>query len=215
MERIKPVLGVVLIIAAVFGMIFWEKFGREMVFSREVLISERDIMIGESLKADDFKCIAIEKNAIMKGAFTKKELSRLKGSVARGFIAKGQQINAKHVQDAHEYIDGRSFFLLKPEWIYSRSSSLRKGDIVRIVSAFGNQDFGEFEVAFVKDLNEKEIVDMSSDGEIMAVETPEHRERKNPATIPDHVEILAKLDDYNRIAACAENGEALILMQVI
>lgn len=70
-------------------------------------------------------------------------------------------------------------------------------------------------MAFVKDLNEKEIVDMSSDGEIMAVETPEHRERKNPATIPDHVEILAKLDDYNRIAACAENGEALILMQVI
>lgn len=215
MERIKPVLGVVLIITAIFGMIFWEKSGRELFLSREVLVAARDISVGENLKADDFKSIGVTKNAVMKDAFTEQDLARLKGRVARGFIAKGQQINARHIQDAREHVDGRSFFLLKPEWIYSRSSSLRKGDTVRIVSAFTKEDFGEFEVAFVKDLNEKEIVDMSSDGGSVAVEVPEHRERSNPVNIPDHVEILASLDDYNRISECAENGDALILMQLI
>ncbi len=213
MERIKPIIGAILIIAAIASMVFWEKSGRKLLLSEEVLVAARDIAAGDELKSEDFKIVSLERSAVIAGAYGAGELKKLDGFLARGFFAAGQQIKKNHLQNVDEYMDGRSLFPLKSEWIYSRSSSLRRGDIVKIVSAYSKEDFGEFEVAFVKDVNEQEIVDTSGDGELTAVETPDIRGRKNPSGIPDHVEIFASLGDYSRIIDSVGDGAMLILMQ--
>ena len=103
---------------------------------------------------------------------------------------------------------GESIFSLKPWWIHSRSSSLRKGDLVDIYDSTGKLYCGTFKVAYVKDEEEQEIIDAEGKkGE-------ELLERKFSTGVINHVEIIAQLHEYEYLRGLAEEqGMSFLIVQ--
>jgi hypothetical protein len=107
---------------------------------------------------------------------------------------------------------GRSYFVIRREWIFMRSSALRKGDFVDIVSQDGKTAFGRFAVAFVKNAEEKEVTEKEGAAAFLQGGGSDRSAGSDPI---DHVEIVTDLEGYMAIKAFAEQqpGPALILVK--
>ena len=215
-DKLKTALGLILILIAVTALLFWEAEGREMLLMETVLVAGEDIKEGETLSADSFRTVSAPSGTLVDGALTPADIAHINGKEANTGIVKGAQLSSRHLRDADEKPrPDTSFFLIRNEWIYMCTSSLRRGDDVLITSADGKSVIGVFPVAYVKDGDGREVVNASSGIYSFTGTGDGENERVNSSAPIHHVEIKCELSEYRRIIDfCAgKPGAPLMLVR--
>ena len=215
MKKAKQIIGVLLIVSAVLALVYWETAGRDIVTTKKVLVASENISAGDIINSKMLAIANVMPDTIIAGALTPDEFHKINGKEAKQDIVKNQQISEHFLGVPIEKIqDKRSPYVIKSEWIDSRSSSLRRGDFVKIYSRDGSFYLGEFEVVFVKDASEKEVIDISFEG-ARAATVVDIQSRMNSNGIISHLEILTELREYQKIIKFIDEfEEKLLIVQV-
>ena len=213
MKRLRKFAGIILIIAAVLLLTLWEVKGREIVLMDSVLAAKREIAAGETLDESMFITVSVPIDAKAVSAVEAKDRGSVNGKITTVAIARNGQVPARYIRgkEAANNEDD-SYFVIRREWIYMRSSALRRGDFVDIISSDGEVDFGRYKIASVKNAEEQEVVESGPAGD-KAVDGRKSR-RINGNYKIDHVEIIADRQHYMDIKEYAESapGHSLILI---
>lgn len=214
MRWFKPIIGVLLIVASIAGLLFWEFSGRDAILMEEVIVAKEDILAGTKIESNMFITNGIPKENKLDGALLPNDIGSLQGKITAQLILKNDQISPKYFREDNFYLDkGESLFVVEPNWIAMRSSALRRGDVVDIYGADGRGVIGTFKVAFVKDNTEREVRDAGDEGRIKVEE--KLLERTDSTSIIEHIEIITTISEYQELVACATGATptALIIVQ--
>ena len=216
MKKAKQIIGVLLIVSAVLALVYWETTGRNIVTTKKVLVASENISAGDIIESKMLAVVNITPDTIIAGALTPEDIHKVTGKEATQDIVKNQQISELFLRIPIEKVkDERSPYMIKPEWIDNRSSSLRKGDFIKIYNRDGTFYLGEFEVVFVKDAAEKEVTDIFGEGVRSGNAQVDIENRTNSNGIISHLEILTELKEYQKIIqAIDEFDEKLLIVQV-
>ena len=213
-NTLKTTLGIVLVLLAIAALFFWEAEGRELLLMDEVMIADGDIKIGELIDTGKLRIVAVPAGTLIDEAVVPKYSTQLAGKEAMVDIVKGAQLSWRFLKDKDAAPKPEtSYFVVRNEWIYMCSSSLRRGDKVLITSADGKNVLGSYAVAFVKDGDGREITNASS-GMYSFTDTGKEDERVNTSAPIHHIEIECELKDYKRIADYCANKISAPLMLV-
>ena len=212
-SKIKTALGVVLVLIAVAALLFWEAEGRELLLMDDVLVADGDVKAGEMIDIARFRTVSVPAGALVDGAVTPKNTGRLEGMEAAVDILKGAQLSLRYVRDPEEAPKPEtSCFVIRNEWIYMCTSSLRRGDSILITSADGKNIVGRYPVAYVKDGDGREVTDASS-GLYSFTGEGGGSDRVNSSAPIHHIEIVCELKDYRRILDyCAGKAGASLMI---
>ena len=213
-DRLKTVLGIVLILIAVIALLFWEAEGREMLLMETVLVADRDISAGERVDAERLRVVSVPSGSLVDGALSPGDVALLYGKEANVDIVKGAQLSMRYLRDRDDKPKPEtSFFLIRNEWIYMCTSSLRRGDQVLITSSDGRSVIGLYPVAFVKDGDGREVTDATSGVYSFTGSSGGESERVNTSAPIHHVEIRCELAEYRRILDyCAGKAGAPLML---
>lgn len=207
MKRSRTVLGLLLIIFAVTGLIFWEVRGRETMLLDTVIVAKERIPAGTLITRDLLSAAGILEENRIQGGLSWDKLHLAIGQVALQDIVENSQISEEFLAESDFYIrSNESIFVLHPEWIAMRSSSIRRGDWIDIYESGSFDKIGSYRVAFVKDANELEV----TDGE--GAEGSNALDRTVSTSLISHIEIIADMKEYEKIARLAGNNETGLLL---
>jgi hypothetical protein len=200
---------------AVAALLFWEAAGREMFLMEPVMIAKADIEEGAILNAELFRTVSVPADALIEGAMEPKREDAVTGKIAALPILSGAQLSERCLREPEkEMRPDTSSFVIKNEWIALCTSALRRGDKAELRYGGGAVSLGNFEVAYVKDAEGREVTDTSTglggfraEGETGA--------RANPSAPIHHIEIECEWDDYQKILTrCREAaGASLIIVR--
>ena len=164
MKKTKQIIGLLLIIFAVAALVYWEKDGRDRIMTQKVLIAHENIKKGDIITKQMLSVAGAMPETVVAGAFRPDEINKALGKEAAQAISENQQISDILLRAPEEKaVDDLSPYLIKGDWIDSRSSSLRRGDVIEIYCRDGSRCLGEYEVLFVKDSNDKEIMNVNDE----------------------------------------------------
>jgi len=207
LKRSRTVLGLLLIIFAVAGLIFWEVRGRETMLLDTVIVAKERIPAGTLITRDLLSAAGILEENRIQGGLSWDKLHLAIGQVAVQDIVENSQISEEFLAESDFYIrSNESIFVLHPEWIAMRSSSIRRGDWIDIYESGSFDKIGSYRVAFVKDANELEV----TDGE--GAEGSNALDRTVSTSLISHIEIIADMKEYEKIARLAGNNETGLLL---
>jgi hypothetical protein len=211
---IRKFAGIFLVLIAVLILMAWEVRGREMVLMDEILVAKFEIAAGETLNESMFTSVSVPRDAIAASALGAKERGTVNGKITTALIPQNGQVAGKSLRGKEEVSKSDdSFFVVRREWIFMRSSALRRGDFVDIVSADNTVHFGRYKIAFVKNAEEEEVTESVEGGLDLARRARD--QRVNSSSKIDHVEVIATQEQYLAIQNYAETGSgpSLILIQ--
>jgi len=212
-KRIKQIVGVLLIVSAIAALVYWETGGRNKVVTKQVLVAGENIMEGEMITRQMLTTVNAMPETVIAGAFAPDEAYKIEGKEAAQDIAKNGQISGLSVREPSEIVkDTRTPYVIKPEWIDSRSSSLRGGDVIKIYSRDGSHFLGSYEVIFVKDAADKEVTDLIGEDGRYGTHVSDIRSRTHSSGIISHLEILTELEGYRKILQFIDNEEEQLLI---
>ncbi|HWQ78921.1 MAG TPA: SAF domain-containing protein, partial [Anaerovoracaceae bacterium] len=221
MRKLRPVLGILLILLSLAGLFLWEWKGRETITTEEVLVAKEEIHKGALVTGAMLTAKGVPKTGLLEGALVPRDLDLIQGKVAAQLIAKNGQIIMDYFRDDTFYLEqDESIFVIDPGWIAMRSSALRRGDAVDIYGSSGVGLLGTFRVAYVKDEAEREVKDAGTEvGGTGAGNTGSSiLERPDSTSVIDHIEIITTFREYeelvNRVSgADGTTPAALIIVQ--
>lgn len=207
--RIRMVIGVFMILGAIGGLIYWELSGREAVMMDQLLVANETILPGTYITAELFTVAGIMEENRIEGALGTETMPDLIGLTAKQEIIKNSQIVSDYFVEDEFYLNQEeSIFVIQPEWIAMRSSSLRRGDWIDIYGEHDQVLLGTYRVAFVKDENEVEVTNQENMGESSALE------RTKSSSVISHIEIIGTLSDFaeilQKMGESADQGLLLI-----
>ena len=215
--NLKTALGIVLVLLAVAALLFWEAEGRQMLLMKEVLVADSDIKAGEEVTAGMFRAVSVPTGTLVDKAVTPGNAGMISGKIAAVNIIKGAPLSLRYIQDRDEKPKPpTSCFIIRNEWIYMCTSSLRRGDEVIVTSADGIEVLGRYPVAYVKDADGREVTNATS-GMYSFTGSGAGDERVNTSAPIHHVEIECELKDYRRIVdfCSGKAGAPLMLIREI
>jgi hypothetical protein len=203
----RSIIGLFLMILAIIGLVGWELYGRDAVMKSPVLVATRNIQPGMVINPKDFAIVGVSEENKVQGAMCSKDYGVLAGKLAERQIYKNQQILPDFFIEKELCLDKEeSIFVIKPEWISMRSSSIRRGDLVKIYEDRGKSLLGAFRVAFVKDRNDSEIEDRE-----VRIKNP--LDRTDATAVVSHIEIIAGFPDYLRILDEVADSRLIIVQK--
>ena len=195
----KTIIGIALVILAIGALLFWEAEGRAMLLMEDVLVAERDVEEGENISLNMFRTESVPAGSLVDGAVIIKDTELLKNKEAAVNIIQGAQLSLRYLRDPDETPKpDTSCFVIRNEWIYMCTSSVRRGDEILITSADGRTILGTYPVAYVKDSEGREVTDASS-GVYSFTGSGGAGDRVNTSAPIHHIEIECELKDYRRI----------------
>jgi len=208
MRRIRMIIGVVLMMLAIAGLIYWEVAGREALLTEPVLAAAKNIPAGKVVTASDFKIIGVLEESRVQGAISPNKIEDIVGRKAKQLIPLNAQVTAGFFkEDLFRIPEGKSVFVIPKEWISMRSSSLRRQDWIAVYPRGSKQAIGIYQVAFVKDEKDVEVEGTKSETTVLS-------RTSGTATI-SHVEIIADAESFCQMTSTAESGSGgLLLVQV-
>lgn len=194
MRNLRTVVGALLIIAAIVGMVLWESKGREAFLMERVLVAKQPVAAGTIAEKELFRTALVLKENVAEGAVTPERFSRIRGKSARHLLAGNQQVtDSDFLEPNLKLKEGMQIFPIMPEWIALRSSSLRRKDYVDIYVDSTGEYVGTYQLAFVKDAKEREVVGEAGDEQELPLQ------RISATGQISHVEIITTLSEFRRI----------------
>lgn len=207
----KTGIGIVLIIMAIGFLAFWEVKGRDAFLMEYVVVAREDIMPGTEIKKEMFMEMGFPSENIMAQSMRIYQVDGLDGSLANQVILKNSQISPLYFKKKEAVMEeGNGIFQIKEQWIFSISSSIRKGDQADIYSMPGGERLGSFQVAFAKDSQGKEVVEEDENGQ--AVQEKEILDRESGSAGITQIEIIATLEEYVRILDQVFNNQSQLIV---
>lgn len=206
-EMKRALAGVIVIIAGLSLLFYWESSGREQTQYEMVICASAEIPKGQTITEELLTTKNLPKNGLISGAL--KNGAELIGTVAAQYIPAQAQISRKMVYTDDFYIDtgkGESIYKLPSDWIDNRSAAIRRGDTVEIYLADGKQKVGEYTVAYVKDAQEREI------SSIEGQEYADLLDRTDATGVIDHIEIIATQEEYAELYQVKNSTEQRLLV---
>lgn len=205
---IKPLIGILLMLISLLVFFYWENQGREVYMEVPTQASAKEIHKGQRIKKEDSKVIRLAKDLMPDGALGEQDFYKIENMKAKQYIPANSILLAEYFSSEEEtFGKGESVFTIPQSWIFSRSSSLRRGDLVEIRDKRGEINFGTYRVAFVKNAEDQEVKD--SDGGSYFLEI---LDRESGTGKINHIEIICSPEAYLEIAVFAENErESLII----
>jgi len=228
-SKIMAVLAVVLILAAISLVYFWETRGREHFLYREVTVMASSVEAGTIITADMLDVKSIDKGTIIEGAIVDK--SSIIGKKAAHFIPGYSQLSQTYFEDENIVLKTDEYIFTIPEdWIITIPNSLRSGDIIYFypvkipdekdesketdggtrnrskedisgIPEEGREDYIlESVVAYLKDSSNREVVTISEE------------ERYDGSSKIASLEIIAELEDISYLKDLAENNYRFIIL---
>lgn len=170
---------------------------------------------GTLVNSSMFQTQGIPKDYILQGALMPDETNMINGKIAKQLIPQNNQIVMKYFENnALKIKKDESIFVIDPDWIAMRSSSLRRGDMVDVYGSNGDGLLGTFQVAFVKDQAEREVKDVA-EGSSQHVVKGDILSRTDSTSVIDHIEIITTFSEYGKIAdyVGGVTPSALIIVQ--
>lgn len=201
MNNLKPIIGIVLIILAVSGLVYWETTGRERILTDPVLVAANTIPEGTLVSESHFTVLAVEKSKQIEEAIGPASLGSVLGKATKQTIVKNGQVSLSYFREGNIALaTDQSIFVIPSDWISMRSSTLRRGDLVGVFDSETMFWIGTYRIAFVKDSNEIEVRN-TDNREISPM-----LERLDATSVISHIEIITELDGYRKIADHVRNN---------
>ena len=185
--KLKTIIGIILIVVSFSGIVVWECVGRSRLTTVEVLVAARDIETGTVVSASDFCPARVEKGSLLQGVLAPQLAPALEGLIAKYPMSAGQQVIAGYVGPDDRLAEGDSFYVLPPDWIYSRSSLTAEGDDCSIYLMPDERKLGSYKAVLVGDSVEiicsseeyfriyEEISANEGSGLLLVIDDPEWR----------------------------------------
>lgn len=210
MRYLKTIIGVILILLALAGGYYWETEGRQNYQEIKIPVTSVDIQKGEKFSSQMMETVYLDKSLIVKDALLEKDIYEIVDYQASQFIPANSQLVASYfIKNEMSLTEKMSVFLIPSSWIFSRSSTLRKGDWVEF---YGQEDltyFGKYQIAFVKDQSEVEIE--NPEGPFICKDI---LERTIGTGTIHHIEISCTLENYYALYEyIKETGSGFLLVQ--
>lgn len=210
MKRMKAIVGLLLIILSITAMLFWETQGREILLYEEVIAAQTDIPAGTRILEEMIGTMPVLEENRIEGSFGPNQRQQIVGQVTRQLILKDTQISSRYFSKAGLMLkQDESVFVIEPQWVSMRSSSLRRGDRIHIYTANGKELVGSYQVAFVKDNAEREVKSIDTNSENSPLE------RQDGTSVISRIEVITTLDGYCRIldTVHGQTPSALMIVQ--
>lgn len=198
--KIKPIIGILLIIFSIGGLLFWEMKGRDTFLMDTVIIANQDIEKGTKISKSLLSSMSVLNECQVKGIVKSSEVRKIYGKVANQRILKNSQISKEYLnRDDFHLKKGQSIYAIKQPWIAMRSSSLRRGDLAEIyINHDGIQQLGTYRIAFVKDNADREVKTVNENTGVRQNNT-EILDREDSSSTIDHIEIICNVEQYETI----------------
>lgn len=210
MKQWKALVGIALMILAVAGMVFWEGWGRDTLLLTDVVVAAKPIAAGEVLRLEDLEVLGVPEDCIVNGAIPAERLKELKELYTVNSLAEKQQLCMKDLISEDQLVgEKETTFVIPGEWIEMRSSSLRRGDQVTLYRLMDFSSLGTYTVAFVKDDRDQEVFSLEG------VDDRKLLDRTDSNLQIHHIEVVAKLEEYQLIRQAALQDGGLLVVQEV
>ena len=203
--------GILLMLFALLGFLYWEQEGRQQYQEETVLMSAHPIMEGQVINSKDIKAVSVNRSLVVDGALSPEEAGLLMNKEAIQYIPGNMVLVSPYFTEKRLSLPkGLSLFTIPAHWMYSRSSTLRQKDWVDFYDRRGEIHFGRYQVAFVKTGEEEEVQSVEPSQRPIAI-----MERNQSTGIIHHIEILCSIEDYGMLYdyASEEGGQFLIVQR--
>ena len=218
------IIGILLMLATIAMIYFWETSGREKYLYKEVVVLNQNVEENTQVTPEMLDLTKINPANFIEGAVVKKQDVNSKYSTQ--FIAKNSQICLAYFKDSTEEVIKEDFYIfsIPTDWIITFPNSLRRGDIIyfypvktdiekedqaKNINSIDNikitekSSLFESEVAYLKDSGNREVVDTEENGQ-----KPRHDASANISSI----EIITNYEDVSRLQGLADSGYKFIIL---
>lgn len=230
---IFPVLGVIIMVAFLGIVWFWESYGREMYLYKEVIIAKDDIKQGTIIKAEMLRKSKEEASRITSNAITNPK--DVLGYAAKIQIPKNAQIDKAYIENPEMLLEKDQYiFKLPNEWIKAVPNTLRrkdKGYIYLVNSQLFNIDSrrneaensdgsttptypgnqGNIAIETDKDIIETQIAYVK-DSANREVVTLSDQERIDGSSTISEVEVILTMEEFQSIERAVAEGYKIMIM---
>jgi len=215
------ILGIILMLATLAMIYFWETKGRERFLYTEVVVLNQSIEADTAIEPGMIDLIKINPNNLMEGAVTRKD--EVTGKYSAHYIPKYSQLSFAYFKDESEGTtkEDQYIFSIPADWIITFPNSLRRGDTVyfypvKVTSEGGEQsrsfnsisstkiakegELVKSEVAYLKDSGNREVI--NTEGE----------DRYDASANISSIEIITSYEDMSYLESLAESGWKFIIL---
>ena len=218
---IFSILGVVLMIASVVTISWWETSGRAQLLYSEVVVLNQSVEADTTITEDMLEVIKIDPGIFIEGAVVDKE--KVIGKTTTQYIPKYSQLNLEYFtgEKLESAKEDQYIFTIPADWIITFPNSLRRGDIiyfypVKIEDEKGEEsksfnisssikvtkesDLVKSEVAYLKDSGNREVVDTVGE------------ERYDASANIASIEIITNWKDFSYLQGLAYKNYKFIIL---
>ena len=218
------IIGILLMLATVAIIYFWETSGREKYLYKEVVVLNQNVEENTQITQEMLGLAKINPANFIEGAVVKKE--DVSGKYLSQFIAKNSQISLAYFKDSAEELVKEDFYIfsIPQDWIITFPNSLRKGDIIYFYplkieedkelqdKSFNDTDkqnatekssLIESEIAYLKDSGNREVVD---------TDDSDSKPRYDGSANISSIEIITNYEDVWALQALAGSGYKFIIL---
>ncbi len=197
-KKKKLIIGSGIIVLALALLVLWEMVGREVILYEKLLVPKEDIKVGDTITIEKFTEVDFLAPSVVNGAITAETFDKVDGQLAKQFMPRGSQVTEDFIYKDDFYIgENESIYEIPALWLWSYSSSIRRGDYVNFYTADGKTYIGQYRVAFVKALSNKEVENITSQ------ELNEPLDRTDETEPAYKIEIITTLKEYQKLYALA------------
>jgi len=215
------ILGIILMLATLAMIYFWETKGRERFLYTEVIVLNQSVEAETAIEPNMIDLIKVNQDKLMEGAVARKD--EVIGKYSTHFIPKFSQLSLAYFKDKSTDAakEDQYIFTIPADWIITFPNSLRRGDTVYfypVMVASENEDenrsFNSLssikvtkesklvrsEVAYLKDSGNREVV--NTEGE----------DRYDASANISSIEIITGYEDMSYLENLAESGWKFIIL---
>jgi hypothetical protein len=215
------ILGIILMLATLAMIYFWETKGRERFLYTEVVVLNQSVEADTAIEPGMIDIIRINPDNLMEGAVVKKD--EVIGKYSAHFIPKYSQLSLAYFKDESVGAtkEDQYIFTVPADWIITFPNSLRRGDTiyfypVKVTSEDGEQSRSFNSISSTKIIKEGELVKsevayLKDSGNREVVNT-EGEERYDASANISSIEIITGYEDMSYLESLAESGWKFIIL---
>ena len=179
---IFAILGIVLMLASIITIYWWETTGRVQFLYSEVLVLNQSVEANTAITEDMLDLVKIDSGNFIEGAVVDKE--KVIGKITAHYIPKYSQLNLAYFigEKVEAAKEDQYIFTIPPDWYLTFPNSLRRGDIIYFYPVknlklnenissntseskkiFMEEDMIKGEIAYLKDSGNREVVDIKGE----------------------------------------------------
>jgi len=218
---IFAILGIVLMIASIITICWWETTGRAQFLYSEVLVLNQSVKANTAITEDMLGIIKISPGTFIEGAVVDKE--KVIGKTTAQYIPKYSQLNLTYFlgEKVEAVKEDLYIFTIPADWIITFPNSLRRGDMVyfypvKIVDEKVEENkslnsSGSIKVTKESDLVKSEIAYLKDSGNREVVDTVGEDRFDASANIAS-IEIITNWKDFSYLQGLAEVNYKFIIL---